>query len=50
MKLIQLPPTRTDAVKETIKRSVDIANTVKQRQRFVTYNLAIAKITKRIQS
>ena len=50
MKPIQLPPTRTDVVKETMKRSIDIANTVKQRQAFVTYELAIAKIAKRIQS
>ena len=50
MKPIQLPPTRTDVVKETMKRSIDIANTVKQRQAFVTNDLAIAKITKRIQS
>ena len=50
MKPIQLPPTRTDVVKETMKRSIDIANTIKQRQAFVTYDLAIAKIAKRIQS
>ena len=50
LKPIQLPPTRTDIVKETMKRSIDIANTVKQRQAFVTNDLAIAKITKRIQS
>ena len=39
IKPIQLPPTRTDVVKETMKRSTDIANTVKQRQAFVTYDL-----------
>ena len=50
MKPIQLLPTRTDVVKETMKRSFDFANTVKQRQKFVTYDLAIAKIAKRIQS
>ena len=50
MKPIQLPPTRTDVVKETMKRSIDIANTVKQRRAFVTNDLAIAKITKGIQS
>ena len=50
MKPIQLSPTRTDVVKETMKCSIDIANTVKQRQAFVKYNLAIAKIPKRIQS
>ena len=48
MKPIQLPPTRTNVVKETMKCS--IVNTVKQRQAFVTYDLAIAKIAKRIQS
>ena len=31
IKPIQLPHTRTDVVKETIKRSIDIANIVKQR-------------------
>ena len=31
MKPIQLPPTRTNVVKETMKRSIDIANTLKQR-------------------
>ena len=50
MKPIHLPPTRTDVVKETMKRSIDIAYTIKQRQTFVTYDLAIAKIAKRIQS
>ena len=50
MKPIQLPPTRIDVVKEMMKYSIDIANTVKQRQVFVTYELAIAKITKIIQS
>ena len=49
-KPIQLSPTRTDVVKETMKHSIDIANTVKQRQAFVTYNLAIAKIAKKMQS
>ena len=33
-----------------MKHSIDIANTVKQRQAFVTYNLAIAKIAKKMQS
>ena len=32
VKPIQLPPSRTDLAKETMKRSTDIANTVKQRQ------------------
>ena len=47
MKPIQLPLTRTIVVKETIKRSI---NTVKQGQTFLTYNLAIATIAKRIQT
>ena len=50
IKPIQLLPARTDVVKETMKRSIDIANTVKQRQAFVAYNLEIAKIQKKIQS
>ena len=47
MKPIKLPPTGTDVMKETMKRSIDIVNTVKQRQAFVTYDLAIAKIAKK---
>ena len=47
IKPIQLLPARTDVVKETMKRSIDIANTVKQRQAFVAYNLEIAKIAKK---
>ena len=38
---VQLPPTRTGFVKETMKRSIDIANKIKQGQAFVTYDLAI---------
>ena len=48
IKQMQLPPTRTGVVKETMKRSIGIAHEIKQRQAFVTYNLAIAKIAKRI--
>ena len=36
--------------KKQLKRSIDIVNTVKQRQALVTCDLAIAKIAKRIQS
>ena len=49
MKHIQLPPTRADVVKDTLKRSKIVANECGQKYTLVTYDLAIAKIAKRIQ-
>ena len=50
MKPIQLSPTRIDFVKETIHQSQIVAEECDQDYGLVTYNLAIAKIEKRIQS
>ena len=49
MKYIQLPPTTADVVKETLKRSQIVAKECGQKYPLVTYDLAIAKIAKRIQ-
>ena len=49
MKHIQLPPTRADVVKETLKSSQIVAKECGQKYALVTYDLAIAKIAKRIQ-
>ena len=49
MKHIQLPPTRADVVKEILKSSQIVAKECGQKYALVTYDLAIAKIAKRIQ-
>ena len=49
MKHIQLPSTRADVVKETLKRSQIVAKECGQKYASVTYDLAIAKVAKRIQ-
>ena len=50
MKHIQLPPTRTDVVKKTMKRSKLVAKNCNQQYVIVTYDLAIAKVAKQLQS
>ena len=50
MKHIQLPRTRFDVVKETLKRSQEVSKECGQRYTIVTYDLAIAKIAKQLQS
>ena len=50
MKHIQLPPTRTDVVKETMKRSQAVSKDCGQQFTVVTYDLAIAKVAKQLQS
>ena len=50
MKHIQLPPTRLDVVRETLKRSQDVSDECGQTHRIVTYDLAIAIIAKQLQS
>ena len=47
---IQLPPTRIDVVKETMHRSQILAEQCGQNYALITFDLAIAKIAKRIQS
>ena len=49
MKYIQLPPTRVNVVKETLKHSRIVAKECGQKYALVTYDLAIAKIAKKIQ-
>ena len=49
MKHIKLPPTRYDVVRETLVRSQAVAKECGQSQALVTYDLAIAKIAKKIQ-
>ena len=49
MKHIQLPPTRTDVVKKTMKRSKLVAKNCNQQYVIVTYDLAIAKVAKQLQ-
>ena len=49
LKPIQLPPTRTDVVKETMNRSQKVAAECGDDYALVTYDLAIAKIAKQIQ-
>ena len=48
MKLIPLPPTRTDVVKETLIRSIKVSEECRSRHTIVTYDLAIAKVAKQI--
>ena len=49
-KPIQLPPNRVDVVREKLKRSQTVSRECRQKNTIVTYDLAIAKITKQIQS
>ena len=50
MKHIQLPPNRVDVVRETLKRLQVVSRECRQMYTIVTYDLAIAKIAKQIQS
>ena len=50
MKHIQFPPNRVDVVRETLKRSQAVSRECRQMYTIVTYDLAIAKIAKQIQS
>ena len=50
MKHIQLPPNRVDVVRETLKRLQAVSRECRQMYTIVTYDLAIAKIAKQIQS
>ena len=47
---IQLPPNRVDVVREKLKRSQTVSRECRQKNTIVTYDLAIAKIAKQIQS
>ena len=49
MKHIQAPPTRTDVAKETMKRSLKVAQECGDTFGLVSYDLAIAKIAKQLQ-
>ena len=50
MKPILLPPTRIDVVKETLRRSTELTNECGAIYTIVSYDLAIAKLAKQIQS
>ena len=50
MKHIEFPPTRLDVVRETLKRSQELSKECGQSHTIVTYDLAIAKIAKQLQS
>ena len=50
MQHIKLPPTRNDAVKETLRQSQIVASECNEPYALVTYDLAVAKITKQIQA
>ena len=47
---IRLPPTRNDVVRETMRRAMLIAQECGEKYGLVTYDLAVAKIAKQIQS
>lgn len=47
---IQLPPTRYDVVKETLRRSQKVSKECNENYAIVTYDLAVAKIAKQIQN
>ena len=49
MKHIQLPPTRIDVVRETLRRSLAVARECGDQFAIVSYDLAIAKIAKQLQ-
>ena len=50
MKNIRLPPTRQDVVKETLKWSQAVAKECGDKYAIVTYDLAVAKIARQIQT
>ena len=49
LKSMQLLPTRTDVVKETLNRALKLAEECGDEYGLVTFDLAIAKIVKQIQ-